>query len=253
MTIHNRPHPLPFLVTAEMPCAYLPGRMERKIVTELTGPGAVDTYEILSRAGFRRSHSVAYRPACSGCAACVPVRILVREFRAGRSLRRVKRCNADLIARIGSPDSTREQYRIFSRYIEDRHSDGEMIGMAFHEYRSMVEDSPLDTRTVEFRDSAGTLVACCLADWTRDGISAVYSFFEPDLAPRSLGSYMVLWLVDEARRLDLPYVYLGYWIAGSRKMAYKIRFRPLEGFGPEGWRRLEPPSEPPLKPWAAEG
>src|SRR5690606_28626954 len=117
-----------------------------------------------------------------------------------------------------------------------------MAGMSFREYRSMVEDSPLRTRLIEFRDPGGSLVACCLADWTRDGLSAVYSFFDPDLSHRSLGSYMILWLIDEAQRLGLPYVYLGYWIAESRKMAYKARFRPLESFGPEGWRRLDPPA-----------
>lgn len=243
MTIHSRPHPLPFLVTMELPCAYLPGRMERKIVTELAGPGAADTYEILSRAGFRRSHSIAYRPACSGCAACVPVRVVARAFRPGRSLRRIKRWNGDLAARIEPPLGTQEQYRVFARYLEKRHGDGEMAGMSFREYRSMVEDSPLRTRLIEFRDPGGSLVACCLADWTRDGLSAVYSFFEPDLSHRSLGSYMILWLIDEAQRLGLPYVYLGYWIAESGKMAYKARFRPLEAFGPEGWRRLDPPAQ----------
>ncbi|WP_119458843.1 arginyltransferase [Rhodospirillaceae bacterium SYSU D60014] len=239
MTIHSRSHPLPFLVTTEMPCAYLPGRLERKIVTELTGPTAVETYEILSRAGFRRSHSIAYRPACSGCSACVPVRVVAQAFKPSRSLRRIARRNADLTAQVRPANSTQEQYQVFSRYLDRRHRDGEMIGMSFHEYRSMAEDSPLDTRLVEFRTPDERLVACCLADWTLDGLSAVYSFFEPDLASRGLGSYMVIWLIEQARQLELPYVYLGYWIADSRKMAYKTRFRPLEAFGATGWRPLE--------------
>ena len=239
MTIHSRAHPLPFLVTTEMPCAYLPGRLERKLVTELTGPMAVETYEILSRAGFRRSHSIAYRPACNSCNACVPVRVVVQAFEPSRSLRRIVRRNSDLTAQIRPAHSTREQYQIFSRYLDSRHRDGEMIGMSFQEYRSMAEDSPLDTRLIEFRAPDGLLVACCLADWTLDGLSAVYSFFEPELANRSLGSYMVIWLIEQARQLELPYVYLGYWIADSRKMTYKTRFRPLEAFGATGWRRLD--------------
>jgi leucyl-tRNA---protein transferase len=239
MAIHNRSYPLPFLVTAEMPCPYLPGRMERKVVTELSGGEAIATYEILSRAGFRRSHAIAYRPACSGCSACVPVRVVAGAFAPGRSLRRVERRNGDLVARIRPPRATREQYELFSRYLESRHSDGEMLGMGFHEYRSMVENTPLDTRMVELRDERQAVVGCCLTDWTRDGLSAVYSFFDPDLDPRSLGSYIVVWLIRQAQRERLPYVYLGYWVAGSRKMAYKTRFRPLEGFGWEGWQSID--------------
>ena len=242
MAIHNRPSPLPFLVTAEMPCPYLASRMERKVVTELSGPAAATTYEVLSRAGFRRSHAIAYRPACSGCAACTPVRVVSAEFAPGRSLRRVERRNADLVAGIRPARAGREQYELFSRYLESRHSDGEMLGMGFHEYRSMVENTPLDTRVVELRQPDGRLLACCLTDWTRDGLSAVYSFFDPGAPERSLGSYVVLWLIRRAQEEALPYVYLGYWVSGSRKMAYKSRFRPLEGFGWEGWQRLDLPS-----------
>jgi arginine-tRNA-protein transferase len=216
MAIHSRPSPLPFLVTAEMPCPYLPGRMERKVVTELSGPTAPATYEVLSRAGFRRSHAIAYRPACSGCMACTPVRVVAAAFAPGRSLRRVQRRNEDLEVRIRPARAGREQYELFSRYLESRHSNGEMLGMGFHEYRSMVENTPLDTRIVEWRDCAGTLVACCLTDWTRDGLSAVYSFFDPAQPARSLGSYVVLWLIHRAQCEGLPYVYLGYWVSGSR-------------------------------------
>jgi arginine-tRNA-protein transferase len=238
MAIHNRPHPLPFLVTTEMPCPYLAGRLERKLVTELSGPSAAPTYELLSRAGFRRSHSIAYRPACSGCHACVPVRVVAADFQPDRTLRRVQRRNAQIVGTIRSPRATPEQYALFSRYLEGRHDDGEMVGMSFHDYRTMVEDSPLDTRLIEFREGRGPLLACCLSDWTEDGVSAVYSFFEPQLPKRSLGAYVVLWLVEEARRRQLPYVYLGYWVAESPKMSYKVRFRPIEAFGREGWQVL---------------
>jgi arginine-tRNA-protein transferase len=238
MSIHGRVQPLPFLVTTEMPCPYLPGRLERKVVTELAGLRAATTYELLSRAGFRRSHSIAYRPACSGCSACVPVRVVVDEFAASRSLRRIASRNQDLAVELKPNRGTPEQYQLFTRYLESRHGDGEMVGMRFHEYRAMVEDSPIETRLVEFRESSGRLVACCLADWAADGISAVYSFFDTTQARRSLGSHVVLWLIEAARRERLDYVYLGYWVADSRKMAYKTRFRPIEAFRPGGWRRL---------------
>ena len=227
-----------FYVMAESPCPYLPGRQERKLFTELRPEDAGSFFAGLSRGGFRRSHNFAYRPACTGCTACVPVRINVSGFEPGRSLRRVARLNADLQARERQARATTEQYRVFLRYITTRHGDGEMASMAFSDYRSMVEESVLDTRLIEFRNQDGELVAGLLADWSHDGASAVYSFFDPDLARRSLGSHMVLWLVEECRRRNLPYVYLGYWIEGSRKMSYKERFRPLEALGPEGWQDL---------------
>lgn len=227
-----------FYVMAESPCPYLPGRQERKLFTELRPQDAGSFFAGLSRGGFRRSHNFAYRPACTGCTACVPVRIKAAAFRPGRSLRRVARLNQDLQVRERQARATTEQYRIFLRYISTRHGDGEMASMSFSDYRSMVEESVLDTRLIEFRDAGGELVAGLLADWSHDGASAVYSFFDPAISRRSLGSYMVLWLVGECRRRGLPNVYLGYWIEGSRKMSYKERFRPLEALGSDGWREL---------------
>jgi leucyl-tRNA---protein transferase len=238
MAVQGRSQPLSFLVTTDMPCPYLPDRMERKLVTRLAGPDAARHFHILSRAGFRRSHSIAYRPACAGCQACVPVRVVVRGFSPSRTLRRIEARNADLRWSTRPARGTPEQYQLFQAYLEGRHGDGEMAGMSMADFRSMVEDTPIDTRVVEFRDGGGRLVACVLTDWSADGISAVYSFFDPQERTRSLGSYMIVWLVREASRFDLPYVYLGYWVGGSRKMGYKTRFRPIEGFGPEGWRRI---------------
>ena len=238
MAIQSRPAPKLFMVTSELPCPYLPGRFERKLVTELTGAAAQDQYELLSRAGFRRSHSIAYRPACTGCSACVPVRILVAEFALGGSLGRIRRRNSDLSLSITLPRATREQYALFGQYLDQRHGDGEMAGMDFRDYRAMVEDTAVDSRMLELRDSSDTLLAACLADWSSDGVSAVYSFFTPEEGRRSLGSEMILRLIDVARNEKLPYVYLGYWIQNSRKMAYKSRFRPLEAFGSKGWQRL---------------
>jgi arginine-tRNA-protein transferase len=152
-------------------------------------------------------------------------------------LRRIERRNEDLRSAVRPARATPEQYRLFSRYLEHRHSDGEMLGMNLQEYGAMIETSPLDTRLVELRAPSGSLMACCLTDWTKDGVSAVYSFFDPDLPARSLGSYVVIWLIREAQRWGLPYVYLGYWVEGSRKMEYKSRFRPIELYGPGGWQR----------------
>ncbi|CAA7623663.1 putative arginyl-tRNA--protein transferase [Candidatus Terasakiella magnetica] len=230
----KRPHF--FFTTAPLPCPYVAGRLERKIVTELNGAEADSLHDALSRAGFRRSHSIAYTPACPGCCACIPVRIVAGQFQPDRTMRKIGRQNAPLIARKVPARATAEQFRLFARYQESRHSGGDMALMGFYDYRSMVEDSPVETFIIEYRQDDGILVAACLADRMGDGLSAVYSFFDPDLASRSLGTYMVLWLVDEARTSSLPYVYLGYWIEESRKMSYKERFQPLEAFTTSGWR-----------------
>ncbi len=224
-----------FFGTRVLPCPYVQGRQERKVVTELGGPQAADLYERMSRAGFRRSHGLAYRPACPGCSSCVPIRIRVRGFETTRSIRRVLRLNADLAAEDLGAVATMEQYRLFARYQRSRHGGGDMSSMSFNDYRSMVEDTPVDTRLIEFRQSDGALVGAMLADRLADSLSAVYSFFAPELARRSLGTYLVLWLVENARARGLGHVYLGYWIAESAKMSYKVRFRPVEILGPNGW------------------
>ncbi len=241
--IHERlgQHGLPkqvYYALAESACPYLAGRRERKLITELAGPDATARYTLLSRAGFRRSHQFAYRPACSGCSACIPVRVDAAGFVAGPSLRRVARANQGLGAEQRPARATREQYDLFRSYIGSRHSDGEMAEMTLLDYQGMVHHSNVDTRIVEFREDGGRLAAACLFDRLEDGLSAVYSFFDPVLGRRSLGTYMVLWLIETARAAGLPYVYLGYWIRGAPKMAYKSRFRPLEALGPAGWRAV---------------
>ena len=225
-----------FLGTRALPCPYIPGRIERKVVTDLAIPNAGDLYERLSRAGFRRSHSLAYRPACPGCAACVPVRVRVADFEWTRTFRRLVHRNADLTVDDMTAHATMEQFRLFTRYQRSRHAGGEMATMGFRDYRAMVEDSPLDTRIVEFRNASDALVAVMLADRQEDALSAVYSLYDPEQERRSLGTYMVLWMIRQARRECRPYVYLGYWIEDSPKMSYKARFRPLEGLGSEGWQ-----------------
>ncbi|MGO8914334.1 MAG: arginyltransferase [Stellaceae bacterium] len=230
--------PQHFYRTAALPCPYIPGQVERKLITELAGQEAMEFYNALSRAGFRRSHHLAYRPACTLCQACVPVRIPVAEFAPSRSLRRIQKSNADLVMRVVRPHATLEQFRLFARYQRSRHSDSDMASMTFGDFRAMMEDSPVASRVIELRDPAGTFLGACLLDLLDDGLSAVYSFFDPEQRRRSLGTLLVLALVEAARQRGLPYAYLGYWIAESRKMAYKARFHPLEGLGAAGWRRL---------------
>ncbi len=226
--------------TPPLPCPYLGGRLESRIFTALAGAHAEADYELLAEAGFRRSHGMVYRPACPACRACVPVRVVVHDFAPGRTMRRLHRINADLAVRELPPRATEEHYALFRRYQDDRHGDGDMARMTFAEYRAMVEETPVDTVLFEWRADDGRLAAVCLADRLRKGLSAVYSFFEPEgTARRSLGTYTVLWLIEQARREGRPYVYLGYWIRECRKMAYKTRFRPLEGLRDGAWRRLE--------------
>lgn len=234
-----RRHDRFFFGTRGLPCPYLDGRIERKVVTDLTGPDAESFYQRLTNAGFRRSHGLAYRPACRGCQACIAVRIRADDFEPSRSQRRILRANEELIAEDMPAHATLEQFRLFRDYQESRHGGGEMSAMCFDDYRAMIEETPLDTRVIEYREPDGRLVAVMLSDRLADSLSAVYSFFDPGLEPRSLGSHMILAMVRDAQRDALPFVYLGYWIADSRKMAYKARFRPIEGLGENGWVPLE--------------
>jgi arginine-tRNA-protein transferase len=225
--------------TAPQPCPYLPEQRERKLFTPLRGPQALAQYGDLVKAGFRRSHTIAYRPACRTCRACVPLRVRVNDFGPNRSLRRVIKANADLTA-VAQPLTARaEHHALFLRYLRARHHDGEMASMDFDDYRAMVEESCVDTALVAFHDTTEALVAVCLYDRVNDGFSGVYMFFDPARQRQSPGTYMILWLIEHLRALDLPYLYLGYWIEGCRNMAYKARFRPTEALGPDGWQPLE--------------
>jgi arginine-tRNA-protein transferase len=227
-----------FYYSAPSPCPYLSGRMERRIFADLGGAAAAAHYDLLSEAGFRRSLGFAYRPACPGCNACVPVRIPVASFVATKAWRRVLARNADLVALCRPARATIEQFELFAKYQQGRHGDGEMAQMDFADYRTMVEIGAHGSLIIEFRDRDGRLIAASLVDRLSRGFSAVYSFFDPALPERSLGSYAILWMVEEARRHGLAHVYLGYWIAASRKMAYKARFRPLEALTRDGWRLM---------------
>lgn len=226
-----------FYTTAPLPCPYVAGRTERKVVTEITGPESEQLHDRLSRAGFRRSHNIAYAPVCPSCQACIPIRIPVDAFVADRGLRRIARANAGVEGHDVPPRATAEQFQLFQRYQQARHGDGDMATMSFYDFRAMVEDTPIETVVTEFRFE-GRLVGGCLTDRLGDGFSAVYSFFAPELERQSLGTFTILWLIERARAEGLPYVYLGYWVPESRKMAYKARFRPCEILVSGTWRML---------------
>jgi arginine-tRNA-protein transferase len=247
--LHRPPRrPQFFYTTAPLPCPYLPGRTERKIVTELSGTEAEALHERLSRAGFRRSHNIAYAPVCPGCQACVPIRVVSEEFTPDRTQRRILRANADLTVSEMPARATAEQFTLFQRYQKNRHADGDMAAMGYYDYRAMIEDTPISTGILEFRDAQDRLLGACLTDWLADGLSAVYSFFDTDEDKRSLGTFAVLWLIGRARSLGLPYVYLGYWVPESRKMAYKARFRPSEILISGAWHRLGDDAEVNIAP-----
>jgi arginyl-tRNA--protein-N-Asp/Glu arginylyltransferase len=228
-----------FYTTAPLPCPYVPGRTERKVVTELAGVSAESLHDRLSRGGFRRSHNIAYAPVCPNCNACVPIRIRARDFVPNRTQKRIARLNLDLTATEVPPRATAEQFQLFQRYQQVRHGDGDMASMSFYDYRAMVEDTPIDTCILEFRDRQDRLLGACLTDRLGDGLSAVYSFFAPDADERSLGTQAILCLIERVTALGLPHVYLGYWVQESRKMAYKSKFRPSEVLRNGQWRPLE--------------
>ncbi|MBX9643960.1 MAG: arginyltransferase [Novosphingobium sp.] len=238
-----------FFVTSPSPCPYLPGRSERKVFTELKGPHAAELNDALSRIGFRRSQTVAYRPSCVDCSACISVRVLADLFRPSNTQRRELKRNGDLVASICRPWSTVEQFELLQRYLGERHPGGGMTSMDEVDFADMVEHTPVDSWLVEYREptldgTPGRLVGACLTDRQGDGLSMIYSFYEPDHGERSgLGNYIILDHIRRAASEGLPYVYLGYWVEGSVRMQYKIRYRPLERLTRVGWVRFEPEAQ----------
>ncbi|TPQ52427.1 arginyltransferase [Prosthecomicrobium hirschii] len=236
-----------FYLTAPASCPYLAGRQERKVFTHLVGERAAQLNDVLTQGGFRRSQNIAYRPACEACRACVSVRIAVDEFDWLKSFKRTLRTNEDLFGAEQPAAPTSEQYSLFRRYLDARHGDGGMADMTVLDYAMMIEDTHVDTMVVEYRrrgiDTAitgrgtGPLLGTALTDILSDGLSMVYSFYDPEPGWRGLGTYMILDHVRRAIAHGLQYVYLGYWVAGSRKMDYKRRFQPLEYLSPQGWNR----------------
>ncbi|WP_106206715.1 arginyltransferase [Aliiruegeria haliotis] len=248
---HTLPLAPQFYVTAPQPCPYLQGRMERKLFTALQGDHAEVLNDTLSKQGFRRSQSVLYRPACADCTACLSARIRVADFTPSRSQRRTLSRNAPMQREATSPWATDEQYTLFRRYLDSRHADGGMADMDIFEFAAMVEETPVRSRVVEYRmpglaeqdGPESDIAAVCLTDVLEDGLSMVYSFYEPNLQKLSLGTYVILDHIEIARAAGLPYVYLGYWVPGSAKMGYKAGFNALEIYKDETWQPIGDPGQ----------
>lgn len=242
-------HSPQFFLTAASPCPYLAGEYERKVFTHLVGDKAPELNDILTQGGFRRSQNIAYRPACETCRACVSVRILAQEFQPTRNMKRILKRNSDLIGTSNPAEPSTEQYSLFRTYLDARHNRGGMSDMTVLDYAMMIEDTHVSTEVIEYRrrgpDSfvtgkgEGELMAVALTDRMADGLSMVYSFYNPQLHDRSLGTFMILDHIRRAQSAGLPHVYLGYWVNGSRKMEYKVRFKPQEHLGPTGWDRVD--------------
>jgi arginine-tRNA-protein transferase len=238
---------LRFYMTAVAPCPYLPGQTERKVFANLPFSEGVHVNDELTRAGFRRSQNIAYRPACESCDACVSVRLPVPEFSFSRSQRKTLKRNADLSRDLVEAEATTEQFDLLRRYLQGRHPDGGMSGMGWLDYVAMVEDTAVRTHLIEYRlpssdGGPGDLVGVCITDLLGDGLSMVYSFFDPTREARSLGRFAILDHVRQAQIVGLPYVYLGYWVQGSRKMDYKVGFQPMERLTRLGWARMAQPA-----------
>ncbi|MCE6961630.1 arginyltransferase [Cereibacter sphaeroides] len=245
---HTLPIAPQFYVTAPQSCPYLEGRLERKLFTALQGEHAQKLNDTLSKQGFRRSQNVLYRPSCAECSACLSARIRVADFEPNRTQRKVMRRNTDLRRNATSPWATEDQYALFRRYLDDRHADGGMADMDIFEFAAMIEETPIRSRVIEYsrpaeNGGARPLAAVCLTDIFDDGLSMVYSFYDPDLTSRSLGTHVILDHVEIAREAGLPYVYLGYWVPGSRKMGYKANYAALEIYKGGRWQDIGQPSD----------
>ena len=238
-----------FYITAPQECPYLPNRMERKLFTHISPDKPKFLIDNLLTGGFRRSQNIAYMPYCDSCNACISIRVMAKNFNITRSMKRIKKNNNDLIRKHIRPDPTSEQYDLFSQYISQRHSDGGMSDMSMFDYSMMLQETMVKTFITEYRLPAsndtkehqlGPLKAVAICDLLIDGISLVYSFYDTELDKRSLGTFLILDHIEYAKQLGLPYVYLGYWIRGSDKMEYKIRFQPQQHLTPHGWRQSKP-------------
>jgi len=238
---HSLPLVPQFYVTSAQSCPYLEGRLERKLFTGLRDENGQILNDTLTKQGFRRSQNVLYRPACSGCSACISVRIRVADFEPTKSQRRVIKKNSDLKRSSNAAWATEEQYDLFTTYLETRHADGGMADMDMFEFAAMIEETPIRTRVVEYHieeDGRQKLHAACLTDILDDGLSMVYSFFDPVREKNSTGRFMILDHIQVAKEVGLDYLYLGYWVPGSAKMDYKADFSAVEMFVDGKWQDM---------------
>ena len=243
---HTLPLAPQFYVTAPQACPYLPDRIERKLFTSIQGDNAQLLNDSLSQQGFRRSQNILYRPSCSECSACLSARIDVKKFMASKSQKKIIRRNNNLIRKSNSPWATEEQYDLFQKYLQKRHAKGGMADMDIFEFAAMIEESSIETRVIEYYNE-NLLESVCLTDFLVDGLSMVYSFFDPDKSKQSLGTFMILDHIALALELEVPYLYLGYWVPGSSKMDYKVNFEGVEIFQNNSWQPLTTVKKSPLE------
>ena len=230
----HRKIPLPMRLSMKSDCPYIEGQIEQRIAVDISNDP--QCHDGLATAGFRRVENWVYRPACPQCDACTPWRVDVSRFSLSRSMARIIRKNNDLTRIISSPNPKDEHYFLFKSHVKARHSEGQMAQMNQHDFTSMISNSPIETILISYKDCESNLVASILVDIQSDGLSAVYSFFDPTLKSRSLGTFMVLDLIAVAKETRLGWLYLGYFVEGSQKMDYKARFKPAEIFQDGNWQ-----------------
>ena len=232
----HRKIPLAMRLSMKSNCPYIKGQTEQRIAVDISNDP--QCHDGLAAAGFRRVENWVYRPACPQCNACLPWRVDLRNFKPSRNMTRIIRKNKDLTRYIGSPTPSNDHYRLFKAYVTSRHHDGQMAQMGWYDFTGMISNSPIETMLISYKDAKNNLVGAILSDLQSEGLSAVYSFFEPSLTTRSLGTFMVLDLLGIAKDLDLSWLYLGYFVEGSRKMEYKARFGPAEVFKEGQWQAV---------------